>query len=189
MSDEQILDDDESGESGGVRSLREALDRANEKATRADSLERELAFVKAGIDTDSGTGKLLFKAYEGDLTPEAVKAAAVEAGILAAESDGDTGAQPDPSTPTPPTGPSESAVRGAITSESVPVGKAGAADMFESIYAEFKAATASGMAKDEAANQGIAAILAGAYRDNNPRFIFDPAAHSEAAKAAAGDLL
>lgn len=188
MDNEQI-NDDESGESGGVRSLREALDRANEKATRADSLERELAFVKAGIDTDSGTGKLLFKAYEGDLTPEAVKAAAVEAGILKAESGDESGSEPEPQTPTTPTGPTEAAVRGSLTSETVPPGKGAPADVFESIYAEYQANTRSGMAKDEAANQGFAAILASAYADKNPRYIFDQEAHNAAARAASGDLL
>lgn len=45
---------------------------------------KELAFLKAGIDTAAPTAQLLLRAYDGELTPEAVKAAAEPYGLVAA---------------------------------------------------------------------------------------------------------
>lgn len=56
--------------------------KAEESASEASSLKREVAFLKAGIQTDAGVGALLYRAYDGELTAEAIKAAAVEYGIV-----------------------------------------------------------------------------------------------------------
>lgn len=52
--------------------LREAANRAKQHKAEADAAKRELAFVKAGIDTDSKLGKLVFNTYDGELTKEAI---------------------------------------------------------------------------------------------------------------------
>ena len=44
--------------------------------------QRELAFVKAGIDPASPQAKYFVKGYDGDLTPEAIRAAAEEAQLI-----------------------------------------------------------------------------------------------------------
>lgn len=44
--------------------------------------QRELAFAKAGIDPASPQAKYFVKGYDGDLTPEAIKAAAEEAQLI-----------------------------------------------------------------------------------------------------------
>ena len=44
--------------------------------------QRELAFVKAGIDPASPQAKYFVKGYDGDLTPEAIREAAVEAQLI-----------------------------------------------------------------------------------------------------------
>ena len=62
----------------GKRAYREA-EIAKQEATKA---KRELALMKAGIDLESGTGKLFAKAYDGEATPEAIKAAAQEFGLV-----------------------------------------------------------------------------------------------------------
>lgn len=54
---------------------------------RAETAERQLAFVKAGIDYDSGLGSLLFQVYTGEPDPEKIKAEAIERGILQAPAD------------------------------------------------------------------------------------------------------
>lgn len=54
------------------------VDHAAENA----ALRRELAFTKAGIDTTKGPGALLFKSYDGEASEEAVKAAALEYGVI-----------------------------------------------------------------------------------------------------------
>ena len=66
------------------KQLREA-ERTRKEASEAmaelSSLKREMAFTKAGIP-EHGTGNLLRKAYDGELTPEAIRKAAEEYGIL-----------------------------------------------------------------------------------------------------------
>lgn len=73
-----------------VKSLREAnkqmkadLEAARAQAEQATQATRELAFIKAGIDIESPTGKLFAKAYDGEATPDAIKEAAEEYGLAA----------------------------------------------------------------------------------------------------------
>ena len=63
----------------GDRAKREA-DEAKAEALNA---KRELALMKAGIDLDSPQGKLFAKAYDGEISVEAVKASAAEYGLIA----------------------------------------------------------------------------------------------------------
>jgi hypothetical protein len=68
-------------EPGSPADLREQLkqEREAKAAAVADAtadLQRELAFTKAGIDTDTDAGKIFARGYDGELTSEAIKAAA-----------------------------------------------------------------------------------------------------------------
>lgn len=56
--------------------------KAEENANEAAAAKRELAFLKAGVDTDSKLGKLMLKSYDGDLTVDAIKAEATDLGLL-----------------------------------------------------------------------------------------------------------
>ena len=59
-------------ETGGIKELRDAADRGKEAIAERDLLKREVAFMKAGVDTDSKAGQLLFKAYDGELDTESI---------------------------------------------------------------------------------------------------------------------
>jgi hypothetical protein len=48
---------------------------------RADRVERELVFIKAGIDTSKGVGKLTFENYKGEATTEAALEAVEDTAI------------------------------------------------------------------------------------------------------------
>jgi hypothetical protein len=48
---------------------------------RAETAERQLAFVRAGIDFEKGTGKLVYDTYKGDPDPDSVKAYVEEIGV------------------------------------------------------------------------------------------------------------
>tara|TARA_A100001391_G_scaffold205353_1_gene205287 strand:+ start:4521 stop:4955 length:435 start_codon:yes stop_codon:yes gene_type:complete len=52
------------------------------QAEAASSAARELAFVKAGIDPDLPISKYFVKAYDGELTADAIREAGIEAGLL-----------------------------------------------------------------------------------------------------------
>lgn len=64
-----------------ARNQRELARRATagEQATaELAQAQRELAFLRAGIKSDTSIGQLFVKGYEGELTTEAIKAAAAE---------------------------------------------------------------------------------------------------------------
>jgi hypothetical protein len=52
------------------------------RADEAASAARELAFVKAGVDPNLPVAKYFVKAYDGELTADAIRAAAIEAAII-----------------------------------------------------------------------------------------------------------
>lgn len=68
------------------RKLREAEKTAHgnaEAAARAEAAERELAFLKAGVDPAKPAATWFIKGYDGDLSTDAIKKAAGDAGLLA----------------------------------------------------------------------------------------------------------
>lgn len=80
MDDDETLD--EQGEDSNLRQLREKAKVTDAAQAEAAAAKRELLFIKAGIDTESTLGKLAFRAYDGELTPEAVKAFGNEIGAV-----------------------------------------------------------------------------------------------------------
>lgn len=69
-------------ENGVVRALRESNQRESDRATQA---ERKLAMYEAGLPGDKlGTkvGQAFLSSYEGEMTPEAIRAEAEEWGLL-----------------------------------------------------------------------------------------------------------
>lgn len=61
--------------------IRERDNRLKEVETAKSELERRTTFRDLGIKTDEGPGALLFKAYEGELSPESIRAEAEKYGI------------------------------------------------------------------------------------------------------------
>lgn len=72
MSDTMGYEDEE--QQDNLRELREAAERGKQAKREADEAKRELAFAKAGIDTDSPKGRMFVKAYDGELDGAAIKA-------------------------------------------------------------------------------------------------------------------
>ena len=86
----EMHDDDEQGNED-FKNLRAKARKADQYEKENSSLKRELAFVKAGIQTDDPKMAYFVKGYDGDLEPQAVRQAAIEAGFIAAPTD-----EPDP---------------------------------------------------------------------------------------------
>lgn len=84
--------DDQNEPSEDARGLRKQLQDALERAQRAEAeaeaakqaAARDAAFAKAGIP-DSPLGQMFARSYDGDLSPDAVRKAALEVGLLQAE--------------------------------------------------------------------------------------------------------
>ena len=75
--------DTQTQESHDIRRLREKAKNADKIAAENAQLKRDLALTQSGIDLTSGVGKLFVKAYDGAPTVEAVKASAIEFGVIA----------------------------------------------------------------------------------------------------------
>jgi hypothetical protein len=67
--------------SGNIKLLRERAKAADEAEARAAAAERRLAFAEAGIALDAKT-QYFVKGYDGELSAEAIRAAATEAGLI-----------------------------------------------------------------------------------------------------------
>lgn len=70
-------------ESHNLQRLRERDKIASRLEKENAALKREIAFNASGIDLNSPIGKLFAKAYDGAPSVDAVKAAAIESGVLA----------------------------------------------------------------------------------------------------------
>jgi len=83
MADDAYDDsnEDQTGESHDIRELRRKAREADELQARLASLEREHAFVRAGVAVDDPKFKYFVKAYDGDLTPEAIRSELEQTGL------------------------------------------------------------------------------------------------------------
>ena len=68
-----------------LQQLRRAANTAANAQKELDGLKRQMAFVGAGINPEDKRLSYFVKGYEGDMTSDAIKAAAIEAGFLAGE--------------------------------------------------------------------------------------------------------
>ena len=130
-------------ENHNLKLLREKADNADKATKEAADLRRELAVLKSGIDADSKFGKLFLKSYDGEATPEAIKAAAEEYGIPM------LGAEPVEVVEETPVD-NGTDVRTAL-SDGVTVGNEPAPDPNQIALENFKAAIASGATEEKAA--------------------------------------
>ncbi|MGA1564539.1 MAG: hypothetical protein ACO35C_08020 [Pontimonas sp.] len=82
------IDFDETQDSGRnpLRERMKQLEAENaalrEQAASASEAARKLAFVEAGVDPSLPVAKYFMKGYDGELTPDAIREAAIEAQII-----------------------------------------------------------------------------------------------------------
>lgn len=65
-----------------MRELENEVKTLRQERAEAEAAKRELAFVKAGVDLNSPMAKYFVKGYEGDFSPDAIRAAAAEANLI-----------------------------------------------------------------------------------------------------------
>lgn len=65
-----------------MRQLEKELQHSKQALAEAESLKREVAFIKAGIPMDNPMAKYFVKGYDGDISPEAIRTAAEEAKLI-----------------------------------------------------------------------------------------------------------
>lgn len=79
----QDIDNHEESDQPDIRSLRKAAEAGKKAQDELAQMKRELMFAKAGIDTASKIGGLLFKTWEGD-DVDALKTEAMDLGLIGA---------------------------------------------------------------------------------------------------------
>ena len=65
-----------------MRKLEDEVKALRQAAAEAEAAKRELAFDKAGVPMDHPASKYVIKGYDGDFTPEAIRAALEEANLI-----------------------------------------------------------------------------------------------------------
>jgi Tfp pilus assembly protein PilX len=65
-----------------MKQLEKEAEELRKQVAEAAAARRELAFVKAGIDPSNPMAKYFVKGYDGELDPEAIKQAAMEAQLI-----------------------------------------------------------------------------------------------------------
>lgn len=65
-----------------MRELEAENKRKDELLAQASQAQRELAFLKAGVNPENPMSKYFMKGYDGELEPEAIRKAAQEANLI-----------------------------------------------------------------------------------------------------------
>lgn len=65
-----------------MKELEKQLAEANQRAQAAEQAARKAAFLEAGLDLNNKMTQYFVKAYDGDVTPEAIRQAAMEANLI-----------------------------------------------------------------------------------------------------------
>lgn len=93
--DDDLDDEPEVDETNAMRAIRRQLKEAKreaaalrEQAEKAAALERNLAFREAGIDPNDPQQQYFAKGYDGEMTADAVRQAAIAAGFLKSDTPG-----------------------------------------------------------------------------------------------------
>ena len=146
-------------DSSGIKDLRDAAERGRKATQELDDMKREMAFIKAGVDTDSKAGQLMNKAYDGELETELIQAEASELGILK----GDAQAPQQDSSTQDVAGVQE---RQALAGDSISP-EVNTQSPYEQGFQEFKTAYDSGKPKDESAARFVHTVLEAAGRGDD----------------------
>lgn len=91
--DDLDTDDIDEAADDSPRGLRRAANKSKKLEQELLAAKRELAFAKAGINPEDPKMRYFVKGYDGELSAEAVRQAALEAGFLASQSGPDPAAQ------------------------------------------------------------------------------------------------
>jgi len=73
------------GDNGDIKSLRRAANGKKQLEKELADLKRKLAFAKAGLPMNDPKMNYFVKGYEGDMTAEAIRQAALESGFLTSQ--------------------------------------------------------------------------------------------------------
>ena len=143
---------------GGIKELRDAAERGKKATQELDAVKREMAFLKAGVDTDTKAGQLLFKAYDGELETGLIQAEWSELVPAAAAP------PPEPET-VDATDTQVAQQRQDLAGDSVPPGTQ-TESPYDAGHREFREMMDAGRPKEDSAARFIHTVLEAAGGDN-----------------------
>lgn len=68
-----------------MKKLERDIQERDKQLAEATAAQRELAFLKAGVPADDPMTKYFVKGYDGEISPDAIRTAAQEAGLIATQ--------------------------------------------------------------------------------------------------------
>jgi len=156
MEEESVVQED----AGSIKDLRDAADRGRKATQELDQVKREMAFLKAGVDTDTKAGQLLFKAYDGELDMESIRVEADELGLFKSSE------EPAPVVEQVPAEDRQATTeRQALAETSVPPGSQ-TESPYDAGHREFREMMDAGRPKEDSAARFIHTVLEAAGGDN-----------------------
>lgn len=164
MADEQDTDTTED-----VSALRKAAEGGAKAKAEAELAKKELAFVKAGINTDTKPAQALLRAYDGELTAEAIKAEAADWGLV----DAPKAPEPEADAPDYTDDAALQSMRDATSGSPAPVDEP-VKSAFEMAGDGYLKDRKDGRAAQDSLNRAYGTFIKEAAK-GNPTAIFDPA--------------
>ena len=141
---------------GSIKELRDAADRGKQASQELNAMKREMAFLKAGVDTDSKVGQLLYKAYDGELDTVSIQAEWSELAPVAVT---------PPSEPDTTDDARVSQERQDLASDNIPPENQ-TESPYDAGHREFKTMMDAGRPKEDSAARFINTVLEAAGGDN-----------------------
>ena len=169
-----------------IKDLRAKAERSTQAEAELAAAKRELAFTKAGVNTDSKPAQALLNSYAGDLTTEAIKAEAAEWGLTGQGSSAPpTDGEPPVLNydPTSPEAQHQALQDQEAHGNPAPTPPPPTKTTYEDAFEQYAASRKDGMPRRDAEVEAVARVISGgAQGDAGARF--DPAEWMQKAMAA-----
>ena len=165
MSDEQNTTE----EADHIKALREKAKLADQVASEKSVLERKVAILEAGVNTTTPVGAMFLKSYDGELTTEAIKAAAAEVGLV----EGQPTPEPEPGSPGTPEAQTQQ-VREGLSQGNVAPFEEPVKSAKDNAWDTFTNARKSGMREEDARQEAFASFIEAGLRGDSTALYQEP---------------
>lgn len=165
----EFVDDGIESDDPNVKNMRDHIKRLEKQlseAADAEAVKRENAFLKAGVDLESKPGKLLFKAYDGNLEADDIRAEAAELNALKGE------APPTPKEETLEPGEEQSTEERQIVATGAEQDDPKTVNPRTSAVNEGRKILEDGGTREDAISDAFATIAIAGYKDKDDRVLY-----------------
>lgn len=176
MSDTHV-DDDVEPDQGAIAGLREAARQGSAALKENEKLKRELMFSKAGIDTTSELGELLFSTWVGDDIEE-LKAKATRLNVLSQSSAAVEAAAAAEAAARAAEDAQRTGMQSALSGGNPGGAPADSPDPRTTALEQYQVDIRAGMSEEMARTNAMGKVLAAGIINRDPRVLFDQEKHT-----------